>query len=89
MAKFQYVPKTPQYSPHEYTRPQYGVPIQYAKEPDTAPVTSKKDTKHVQSVAGTYLYYSRAIDPTMIVALNDIAAVQSKPTKKNLKNATG
>ena len=29
-----------------------------------------------------FLYYSRAIEPTMIVTLNNIAAVRSKPTQK-------
>ena len=48
-------------------------------------MTNKKETKHVQLVTGTFLYYSCAINPTMIVALNDIAVVQSKPTQKTLQ----
>ena len=83
--KFQYEPKLPQYSPHEFVRPNYGHTIQFAKEPEKSPSTSPKQTKRVQAVAGTFLYYSRAIDPTMIVALNEIASVQSKPTYATIK----
>ncbi len=88
LAKFQYTPSTLQYSPHECTRPAFGAKIQYATDPDTSQRVSPKETQRVQSIAGTFLYYSRAIDPTMIVALNEIASVQSKPTQKTIKNAT-
>jgi len=84
LTKFQHKPQLPQYSPHAYTRPQYGKTVQYAKGPDTSPATTTKETKHVQSVTGTFLYYSRALDPTMIVALNDIASVQANPTQNTI-----
>ena len=85
LEKFTYVPTTPQSSPHECTKPNFGSKIQFAQLPDTTTPTDKKETQRVQSVAGTFLYYSRAIDPTMIVALNDIASVQAKPTKNTIK----
>ena len=84
LEKFQYKPKIPQYSPHEHQRPNYGAKIKYATPTDTSEETNKRDTQRVQSITGTFLYYSRAIDPTMLVALNEIAAVQSKPTIKTI-----
>ena len=88
LTKFQHCPTTPQYSSHEYPRPNFGQKVQYASDPDISGKTTPKQTKHVQSIAGTFLYYSRAIDPTMIVALNEIASVQSEPTKITLKKCS-
>ena len=56
LTKFQHTPKIPQYSPHQYTRHQYGKTAQYTPGPDTSPATTKKETKHVQSVTCTFLY---------------------------------
>ena len=39
-----------------------------------------KDTKYVQTVVGTFLYYARAIDNTMIIGLNYIGTQQAQPT---------
>jgi hypothetical protein len=39
----------------------------------------------VQEVTGVFLFYSRAVDPTMLTAGNKISAEQSKPTKAILK----
>ena len=76
--------KSPQHSPHEHTAIKYGTKgqRQYATSPDTSPLLDKKDTKFVQSVTGSFLYYARAIDSTMLPALNDIASQQAKPTEK-------
>ena len=42
----------------------------------------KKGTKRIQSIVGSLLYYARAIDNTLLTALNSIGAQQSnKPTK--------
>ena len=48
-----------QYSPHEHVPIQYGKKgtWQYATSPDSSPYLPKKETTHIQSVAGTFLYY--------------------------------
>lgn len=38
----------------------------------------------VQEVTGVLLFYSRAVDPTMLIAVNKISSDQSKPTKATL-----
>ena len=43
------------------------------------------ETKHVQSVVGTF--YARSIDNTILPALNDIASQQAQPTKNTLHKA--
>ena len=37
--------------------------------------------RFIQQVTGTILFYARAIDPMMLVALSAIASEQSKPTE--------
>lgn len=39
---------------------------------------------YVQRVVGTFLYYARALDCTMLVALNDIGYQQALRTKNIL-----
>ena len=39
----------------------------------------------MESIAGTFLYISCAVDPTMIVALNAIGANQDSPTTDTVK----
>jgi hypothetical protein len=84
--KFQHPnPKKPQYAPHEWTEPAYGQRIQYASPEDNLPLLDKLGIIRVQSINGTFLYYARAVDPTMLVALNEISQQQSKPTAATLK----
>ena len=74
-------PSRPQYAPHQWTVPIYGQNRQYAKPPDLSPKLDAKGKKRVQSIVGSFLYYARAIDNTILVALNEIAASQSAPTQ--------
>jgi hypothetical protein len=48
------------------------------------PPLGKEETKFVQAVAGTLLYYVRAVDSTILTALSAIATKQAKPTEKTL-----
>jgi hypothetical protein len=48
--------------------------------PDTSAVISESRKRVIQQIVGTLLYYARAVDPTMLVAINRIASQQSKPT---------
>ena len=78
--RYQYIPTRQRHAPHEWTTPQYGAKIQYAKDlPDEA-VLDKAGTKYIQSVTGTFQYYDQAIDSTLLVALNEIGTIQAAPT---------
>jgi hypothetical protein len=63
------------------TEPVYGQKVQYAKPEDSSKPLTDKGTKRVQEVSGTFLYYGRTMDPTMLVSLNDISTTQSAPTE--------
>jgi hypothetical protein len=45
----------------------------------------KEKKKFVQEVTGVFLFYARAVDSTMMVALSAIAAEQGAPTENTLR----
>lgn len=67
-------------SPHAWVPPNYGSTIQLSPLEDTSPPLDKPGITRVQQIIGTLLYYARAIDSTMLVALSTLSAVQSKST---------
>ena len=68
-----------QVSPSQCNRQNFGAAIQYAHNDDGEPLP-KTCIQYIQRVVGKFLYYARAIDNTMLHALNDIASVMSKGT---------
>jgi hypothetical protein len=82
LSKFQHeAPKHPQHTPSRYVTPMYGAKTQYATKDETPPLTAKQ-CLIIQKVTGSVLYYARAVDPTVIMPLNDIATEQTKATEK-------
>ena len=65
-------PKQPIYSPSKFIPPIYGQKIQTETIDDSAPM-SADETKRLEQVCGVFLYYARAVDPTMLHALNVLA----------------
>jgi hypothetical protein len=82
LSKFQHdTPKHPQHTPSKYVTPLYGAKNQYATQDETPPLTAKK-CLNIQKVTGTILYYARAVDPIVLMTINDIATEQTKATEK-------
>jgi hypothetical protein len=82
LSKFQHdAPKHPQHTPSIYITPVYGAKTKYATKDETPPLTAKQCLT-IQKVTGSVLYYARAVDPTVLMPLNDIATVQTKATEK-------
>lgn len=50
-----------------------------------SPPLSASNKQLVQQIIGTFLYFARAVDPTMLIALNELSAHQSNPTEDTLK----
>ena len=63
----------------------YGRKVQYAKKLDESPKLGPEDKRFIQQVTGTFLYYARAVDSTMLVALSSIAAQQADPTEETMR----
>jgi hypothetical protein len=82
LSKFQHdSPKHPQHTPSRYFTPVYGAKTQYATKDETPPLTAQQCLT-IQKVTGSVLYYARAVDPTVLMPLNDIATEQTKATEK-------
>jgi hypothetical protein len=78
-------PAKPQHQQHKHTKPTYGATIHYAKATDATKPISKDEKKCIQQVIGTLLYYGRAVDDTILVALSSLASAQSTPTKDTMQ----
>jgi hypothetical protein len=52
---------------------------------DDSPKLDATKTKYVQSCVGSMLYYARAVDSTMLPAINEISGQQSAPTVNTMK----
>jgi hypothetical protein len=82
LSKFQYdTPKHPQHTPSRYVTPIYGAKNQYATKDETTPLRAKQCLK-IQKVTGSAMYYARAVNPTVLIPLYDIATEQTKATEK-------
>jgi hypothetical protein len=82
LSKFQHdAPKHPQHTPLKYVTPVYGSNNQYATKDETPPLTAKQYLT-IHKFTGSVLYYARAVDPTVLMPLNDIATEQTKATEK-------
>jgi hypothetical protein len=80
LSKFQHdAPKHPQHTPSRYVTPVYSAKTQYATK-DTTPLLTAKQCLTIKKVTGSVLYYARALDPTVLTPLNDIATEQTKAT---------
>jgi hypothetical protein len=82
LSKFQHdSPKHPQHTLSRYVRPVYGAKTQYAMKDETPQFTARQCFT-IQKDTGSVLYYTRAVDPTVLMPLNDIATEQTKETEK-------
>ena len=81
--KYQHpTPKRAQHAPHIWHKPNYGAPQQLTSPEDTTALLPPAEVKCVQQITGTLLYYARAVDSTLLVALGTIAAQQARGTLK-------
>ena len=80
-------PKRPQHAPSKWTAPQYGAKIQMAEPDDQLPSLDKAAIKRLQEIIGVFLYYTRAIDNTMLVALGSLASSQAQGTEATMDAA--
>jgi hypothetical protein len=82
LSKFQHDSyKHPQHTPSRYVTPVYGAKTQYATRDETPPLTAQQCLT-IQKVTGSALFSARAVDPTVLMPLNDIATEQTKATEK-------
>jgi hypothetical protein len=74
-------PHRHEHSPHAWTTPVYGTHPQLTTPVDDTALLPPAELTRIQEITGTLLFYARAIDITMLVALGTIASNQSKGTQ--------
>ena len=74
-------PNKPQDSPYPATVKQYGVQVQLTDPIDTSARLPAHEIKRLQQIIGTFLFYSRAINPTLLTALSKLSSAQATATK--------
>ncbi len=75
-------PKKCPFSPNPIN---YGKDNQAPSPTDDSPLLNKAGKKRIQLVVGSFLYYARAVDPTILMALSNIATQQAAPTENTKK----
>jgi len=68
-----------------YTPPQYGAHI-HAEVDDSTPLDAA-EVLWLQEIVGCMLFYARAVDSSMLTAVNHISSVQAKPTRRVMVEA--
>jgi hypothetical protein len=87
LQRFEHTPPSkPQYAPYAARPIAYGPKIQYAAKPDTTQTIAPDRVKRLQQIV--FLYYARAIDSTILVALGTLASAQTKATLNTEKAIT-
>jgi hypothetical protein len=89
LARFAHpIPDHPQHAPSPWPTKAYGAKVQLTAPPDTSDPLPPAEIQRLQEVIGTLLFYTRAIDSTMPVALDTLAAAQTKSTQATATSLT-
>jgi hypothetical protein len=75
-------PAKPQHCPYALNPITYGKDNQAPTPQDDSHLLDAAGKKCIQQIIGSFLYYARAVDPTILMALSAIASQQSSPTEE-------
>jgi hypothetical protein len=76
-------------TPGIYAPPNYHNPITHKTTVGTSSLASNDEKQLLQSVVGTLLYYSRAVDPSIATAVHYLGSIQSRPTTNDGEDGPG
>lgn len=75
------MPQHPERAPHEWAKPNYGAKVQYADTTDPNDTeVGQAEQQLIQEVVGVLLFYGRAIDSSILVAL-EVPSPANKPVQ--------
>jgi len=74
-------PRKPQHAPHKHREIIYGTKEQLLPDNDTSPLLDAAGIKRIQGIVGSLLYYARAVDNKLLVALSTISSQQTAATQ--------
>ena len=81
-------PNKPVDAPHQWRKLAYGRTKQLNVPQDSPPPLTPATALLLQSTVGSLLFYSRAVDPSMLPGLNEISTQQSKPKNNTQKKVS-
>ncbi len=85
MQEYEHVmPRRLQTCPYSPEPKKFGTEVHAPLPPDSSPKLDAKGIKRVQQIVGSILYYARAVDMTVLMALSSIAVEQTKATEKTM-----
>ena len=73
-------PSKPRLSPHACLPIAYGATTQFAPDDDASAILPEDRKRRIQEIVGSLLYYARAVDNKLLVALSAIASRQAQAT---------
>ena len=73
-------PSKPRFSPHACLPIAYGAKTQFAPDDDASALLPEDRKRRIQEIVGSLLYYARAVDNKLLVALSAIASRQAQAT---------
>jgi hypothetical protein len=75
----------PEHQPYRSKEITYGIQTQLTDPIDSTAQLKPDGVLRLQRITGTFLYYARAIDPTMLVTLSALASYQSKAMEQTAR----
>ncbi len=88
LVKYKHIMRRIQHCPYSPEPKKYGVDAQSPLPTDETRKLTNAEIKQVQKIVGSILYYARAVNLTVLMALSTIASEQTKGTKKHWKRRT-
>ena len=82
------MPKRLQTCPYSPEPKKYGSEAPPPLPPDATPKLDARGVKRIQKIVGSILYYTRAADMTVLMALSSIAMEQTKATERTVARCT-
>ena len=80
--KFQHpTPKQTQDNPYPATAKQHGMKVQLTDPINTSTPLPLHEVKCLQQIIGTFLFYGRAVDPTILTALSKLSSNHAMATE--------
>jgi hypothetical protein len=77
----------PQHCPYSPEPKKYGLEAQAPLPIDTSQPLGDKEIKAAQKIVGSILYYARAVDMMLLMALSTIASKQTKGSERTMEKA--
>ena len=79
------IPRKPEHQPHCHVQPQYVTKTQLTEPRDKTPLLQPDNITKLHQIIGALLYYSRAVDGTLMATLSELASAQSQGTQETMQ----